>query len=146
MKGVVVDRVFWARFALSTLCTIQGVATVSIDLNRTHATNPAWPGHARFHLVWQTSTVVLLAGVELVLIASGRGAGFYLASVLAALSPLGFIATYFSRRLFGGTLSDPNGIPPARITAFGVARSFDMNLVAVVVALISLVAIDFLYA
>lgn len=140
------DRVFWARLALSAMCTVQGVATVSIDLNRTHATNPAWPGHARFHLVWQTVTAVLLAVVELSLIVAGHSSGFYLASVLAAISPIAFLAAYFSRGKFRGTLSDPNGMPPTRVTVFGVARSVDMNLVAVVVALISLVAIDCLYA
>ena len=42
-----------ARVLLAALCGLQGLATPAIDLNRTHATNFLWPGHARFHIVWQ---------------------------------------------------------------------------------------------
>ncbi len=31
-----------ARVLLSLLCAVQGLATLGIDLNRTHATNPKW--------------------------------------------------------------------------------------------------------
>jgi hypothetical protein len=137
-----------ARVALTSLCALQGLATVSIDFNRTHATNPSWPGHARFHVVWQSTTVVLLSVVELLLIwrtGPFQSEAFYLASLLAALSPMGFLATFALRRVFRGTLSDPNGMPSVRLTIFGVAHSVDMNLIAVMAALIALVAIDTLY-
>jgi hypothetical protein len=39
-----------ANLALSCLCLIQAITTVVIDLNRTHATNPLWTGHAAFML------------------------------------------------------------------------------------------------
>ena len=35
-----------ARDLLAILCCLQGLTTLAIDLNRTHATNPEWPGHA----------------------------------------------------------------------------------------------------
>ena len=133
-----------ARLALSGVCALQGLATVAIDFNRTHATNPLWPGHARFHLVWQTITVALLSCVELALVwAHGpyEAQAFSLALVLAAVSPLGFLAACVGRRLFGGTLFDPNGIQPLRVALLGRVRSLDMNLVAVLVALVSLAAI-----
>lgn len=139
------DRLWLARVALSSLCGLQGLATVAIDFNRTHATNPTWTGHARFHVVWQTVTVALLSGVELGLIASGRRDGFYLALVLAAVSPVGFLVAVAGRGLFGGTLSDPNGVRPVRGTVFGVERSIDLNVVAVVLALIALAAIEWMY-
>ena len=78
---------------LSTVAGLQGLAPLPIDLNRTHATNPIWPGHARFHVVWQTFTAALLAVPEVGLIwwpgpaARGR---FYLAAGLAATSMIGF--------------------------------------------------------
>jgi hypothetical protein len=142
------NHLLLARVALSSLCTIQAIATVGIDFNRTHATNPLWIGHARFHLVWQGSTVVFLSALELVLVwSSGPDAtlGFYLAALLAALSPMGFLTAFVSRKLFGGTLSDPNGIPAARLHLFGAVRSIDMNLAAVLGALVSLSAILAVY-
>ena len=43
--------------------TILGYALVTIkaDFNKTHATNPKWTPHARFHVVWQISSYVALA-------------------------------------------------------------------------------------
>ena len=132
---------FLARLALSICSVIQAFATVAIDFNRTHASNPLWPGHARFHLVWQSSTVVLLSMLGLILIwhqGPYEDQRFYLAALLAALSPLGFLTAFMARSLFGGTLSDPNGIPPARVTLLGSTREIDLNLVAVVTALLSI--------
>ena len=142
------DHLQLARVALSTLCVLQGLATMAIHCNRSHATNPLWLGHARFHVVWQSATVALMSVVEVALIWT-RGPwqreGFYVASLLAALSPLGFMAAFVSRRMFGGTLFDPNGIPPLRVKIRGVVRSVDMNFVVVATALIALVALDAIY-
>jgi hypothetical protein len=71
-----------ARILLSLLCALQGLATLAIDFNRTHATNPAWTGHARFHVVWQSISVALLSILELALIwwhGPYQKDGFYLA-------------------------------------------------------------------
>ncbi len=66
---------------------------------------------------------------------------FYLAALLAALSPLGFLTAFISRRLFAGTLSDPNGIRPVRLWLLGSLRTIDVNLAAVTGALLSLLAL-----
>ena len=47
---------------------LRSIALLAIDFNRTHATNSARPGHAQFHVGWQSVTIALLAGVELILI------------------------------------------------------------------------------
>lgn len=127
---------------------VQGLATLAIDFNRTHATNPAWTSHARFHVVWQSVTVALLSALAFVLIwlhGPYQKDAFYVALLLTALSPLGFMIAFASRKIFWGTLSDPNGIRPVRLTLFGVVFSIDLNLVAVVVALLLLGAILAIY-
>jgi ABC-type enterochelin transport system permease subunit len=50
-----------------------------------------------------------------------------------------------SRHLFDRTLSDPNGIRPAHVKLFGSLRSVDLNLAAVVAALLSIAAIIWIY-
>jgi hypothetical protein len=143
-----VDHRFVARLLLSLLCGIQGISTLLIDLNRTHATNPAWARHARFHLVWQTLTMALLAVVEVALIWGGwmdPERGFYLALTLAALSPMAFLLSYTGRGWFGGALSDPNGIQPLRVVLARRTLLVDLNLVAVIAAVLYLAAMVVLY-
>jgi hypothetical protein len=143
-----VDHQRLARVSLSTLCVIQGVAQLAIDLNRTHATNPRWTGHARFHVVWQSITVGLLAGIQLILIwlrGASANQAFYIAATLVAISPLGFLAALLSRRFYGGQLSDLNGIPPLQVSIGRRVLSIDINVVAVVVALVILSAIILVY-
>ena len=45
--------------------TVLGYALVTIkaDFNKTHATNPQWTPHARFHVVWQ---ILSYSGVGLI--------------------------------------------------------------------------------
>jgi hypothetical protein len=139
---------FVARILLSFLCALQGLATLVIDFNRTHATNPAWTGHARFHVVWQSFNVALLSILELGLIwwpGPFRNGAFHLAVLLTAVSPLGFMISFAGRRMFGGALSDPNGIPPVQLTLFGVGRSIDVNFAAIVAALLCLGVILAIY-
>jgi hypothetical protein len=143
-----VDHRWVARVLLSLLCGIQGIATVTIDLNRTHATNPRWVGHARFHVVWQTLTMALLAVVELGLLWSrcvGEERGFYLAMLLAGLSPVAFLGSCATRRAFGGTLSDTNGILPKRVVIGRRVVLVDMNLAAVLGALVVMGVIVAMY-
>jgi hypothetical protein len=104
-----------ARDLLAGLCFVQGLATLVIDLNRTHATNPDWPGHARFHLVWQAATYAWLALLEIVLVlAEGpfQEQRLYLAAILAGAPMFGFFAALIWRGNYRGTLSDLNGMQP----------------------------------
>jgi hypothetical protein len=143
------DHRFAASVLLTGLCGIQGVATLAIDLHRSHATNPRWPGHARFHVAWQSMNVALLSALEIGLIwwhgphATQR---FYLAVILASVSCFGFLLALLGRRFYGGTLSDPNGIPPAHIPIAGRTLSLDLNLAAILAALVTLAAILRIYA
>lgn len=136
------------RVLLTLLCVVQGVMTVVMDLNRTHATHPGWMRHARFHVVWQTLTMVLLAVVEVGLLWGGvvdRERGFYGALVLAMLSPVAFLLAWMGRRRFDGALWDPGGISPLRVTVLGRERVVEMNMVAVLVAVTAMVVMGVLY-
>jgi len=132
-----------ARLLLALLCGVQGVATLAIDLNRTHATNPEWLRHARFHLVWQAVSYALLAALEVVLIlAPGQlpRERFYLAAILACIPMVSCLAAFFTRKIYGGALFDANGILPLRVTAFRSVFEIDMNLAAEIVGLVVLSA------
>lgn len=137
-----------ARGLLALLCGLQGLGTLVIDLGHSHATNPEWIRHARFHVVWQVIDAVLLSIVELLLILSPGpfpDERFYLAAILASVPMLGFFGAWIGRRIYGGALSDPNGIQPVRIVVFGSERHIDLSLVTEAVALGMLLAIVLLF-
>ena len=126
---------------LGAFCIIQGLATILLDLNRTHATHPRWLGHARFHVVWQTATVAALAILEVALLLLPRqleSERFDLAAILACTPMLGFFAALITRRIYGGTLYDPGGIPPVLINIRQHQIQVDMNLVAEIAGILCL--------
>jgi len=132
-----------ARLLLAALCGGQGLATVAIDLNRTHATNPEWLRHARFHLVWQVVSYALLSVLEVALIVAPgplERERFYLAAILAGIPMVSCLAAFFTRKIYGGALFDANGILPLRVTAFGSMFEIDMNLAAEIAGLAILAA------
>jgi hypothetical protein len=125
-----------ARLMVTAVAAGQGITPLFIDLNRSHATNPLWPGHARFHTVWHTFALFFtgIVGVALIWWPSPASRGlFYLAALLTALPMLAFFVAMFSRKVYGGTLHVPNGIQPVRIRIGGKVREFDMNAVLVIV-------------
>ncbi len=137
-----------ARCLLGILCLGQWLGTFAIDLGRTHARNPSWTGHARFHVVWQSSTLAfssILALLLLLLPGPLQAQRFYLASILTALPMLGFFAALIGRRRFGATLTDENGMPPLRLSIHGTTRRIDLNLVAELVGVFAWAVIVWLY-
>ena len=133
-----------ARTLLAAFCAIQGFATIALDLNRTHAAHPQWLGHARFHVVWQTGTTAALAIVEVALLAADGplvSMRFYLATLLASLPMFGFFAALLTRGIYGGTLSDPGGIPSLRITVRKRQALIDLNLVAEIAGVFTVAAL-----
>jgi hypothetical protein len=137
-----------ARALLALLCGLQGAGTLAVDLNRTHATNPSWPQHARFHLVWQAISYALLSMIETALIlirGPFQNQRFYLAAALAAIPMLSFFTASISRSIYGGALLNADGIAPVRISIFNITLQIDLNLTAEIVALLFLVAIVALF-
>ncbi|WP_221030591.1 hypothetical protein [Actomonas aquatica] len=113
---------------LVTLATLAyAVGPLIVDMNRTHLLHPAWSGHARYHLMWSTLGQLGVGLVALWLTWSTDGSGdavgrLRLAIVLGGCFNVGFWGALVLRRRFGGTLSDPGGVP--------AWRGIDGNLVA----------------
>lgn len=128
-----------------TLVTIgYSALTVKADFNKTHATNPLWTGHARFHVVWQITSYVGFALIALCLIwspAPHAQEHLYLACAFAAVVYGAFFITLFNMPLYGGRACDDNGYLPfavagmkwdANVTAFSVLTVFLLVSVALV--------------
>jgi len=123
---------------LSILAGAQGLGSLVIDLNKTHATNPRWPGHARFHVVWQSwsSFVAAVPAVALVWWGGPQDRWrFYLAAVFTSVPMVGFIVAALLRGWFGATFHDANGILPWRFRLSGREFSCDGNAVMIDVGL-----------
>jgi hypothetical protein len=139
---------FLARVIVSGVAAGQGVMPLFIDLNRTHATNPLWPGHARFHLVYQVFTLLPVAAIEIGLLwwpGPALASRFYLAVLLTGTSLAGFWMAVVTRHLYGGTLHDPNGIQPVRISIGQSTAEIDLNVPLVAVGTALLVAAVLLF-
>jgi hypothetical protein len=125
--------------ALMTIGILQyTIIPLFADLNRTHAANPEWPGHARNHLVTQVLTTSLLGILALFFLWSGRVSnelGICLAMLLsmAALIPF-FVSSIFSP-LFGGQIM-PTRQGLGTITAAGIEGNlvnFGLAAIAIVI-------------
>lgn len=152
--GSCVNPQLVARGAVSVVCVLQGATQTAIDIGRTHAKNPLWARHARFHVVWQSGTVVLLCAAALTLLWLAPAwlpglppdLAFYLALLLAGCSPLSFLVALVTRRLFDSALSDPNGMRPIPVRVGSKTIRVEMNAVTIWLGLVTLLASAALYA
>jgi hypothetical protein len=110
--GELFDGNLLARVLLTVTVLGYGFIPILADFNPTHATNPMWTPHARFHVVWQVLSYVGVGLLSLALIwAPGPlpAARLYLAAALSAAIYVAFFATLGSMKLFGGKEYDSNG-------------------------------------
>ena len=116
---------------LTFIAAAIAIGPVFADFNATHATNPLWTGHARFHVVWQVignSTFSLLA-IGLIWLPTREVMAFlFLATLINYVWISGFFITLASMPLFEGVLADENGIKPFRFNIFGRIWLVDTNL------------------
>jgi hypothetical protein len=98
------------------------------DFNKTHATNPLWTPHARFHVVWQVLSYCGIGLIALFLIWTTGPGKLWLAAALAIAMYAGFFATVLSMPRFGGGVADTNGVPAlATVNVGGKALALDTN-------------------
>jgi hypothetical protein len=120
-----------ARALLSFLVVFICFVPAMVDFNKTHATNPLWPAHARFHVVWQMSSYIIIGLISLFLLwLGGETSTLRLWIVFGLLTALilGFAAAVVAMPRYGGALADANGVPPfgTRVIA-GRTVVFDAN-------------------
>jgi len=147
------DSVFDSNIVARVLLTIvtagYALAPLFADLNSTHATNPLWTPHARFHVVWQVLSYSGFGLIALSLIwtpgpyATTR---LYLAGGFVVAVLLAFFITFASMRLFGGAHYDVNGYLPRPVPIFGRVVKFDANTTAfsivTIILLLALISIS----
>jgi hypothetical protein len=137
------DHILLARILLTLVTAGWSFATVIADFNKTHATNPAWTGHARFHVVWQICSYVGFGLLALVLIwAPGPLAleRLALVAIMAIIIYAGFFIAAFAMPLYGGRAYDDNGYQPFPAPIPVIAKFWDVNMTAFCIQLVLLAA------
>jgi hypothetical protein len=137
------DRILVARILL-TLTTLGWAAlTVLADFNKTHATNPQWTPHARFHVVWQISSYVGFGLLALVLIwwpGPLPVERLYLVAAMSAVVYAAFFAALVAMPIYGGAAYDRNGYQPFKAPIPIFAKRWDANITAFSIQLLLLAA------
>ena len=136
-------RILVARILL-TLTTLGWAAlTVLADFNKTHATNPQWTPHARFHVVWQISSYVGFGLLALVLIwwpGPLPVERLYLVAAMSAVVYAAFFAALVAMPIYGGAAYDRNGYQPFKAPIPIFAKRWDANITAFSIQLLLLAA------
>jgi len=127
------NNLFISQILLTITTALITGAPLLADLNRTHATNPMWTGHARYHVVWQVVSYGLLGFLNLYLIwmaDSDLKSRLSISCAILFAIIIAFYITAFSVKLFGGAFYDTNGyLPFGKIRIFGREIELDVNAV-----------------
>ncbi len=137
------DYSLLARILLTLATLGYGFATILADFNKTHATNPKWTPHARFHVVWQISSYAGF-GLLALLLLWWPGAyaleRLYLVTIMGAIVYAAFFVAVFTMPVYGGAAYDDNGYLPFAAPMPIFARMWDVNITIFCVQVVLLVA------
>jgi hypothetical protein len=137
------DHMLLARVLFTLSTAGWSFATVIADFNKTHATNPQWTPHARFHVVWQINSYVGIGLLALALIwwpgplALER---LYLVALIGAIVYTAFFAALMAMPLYGGATTDENGYKPFPAPIPLIAKEWDVNITAFTIQVAMLLA------
>jgi hypothetical protein len=137
------DHMLLARVLLTLATLGWAAATVLADFNKTHATNPKWTPHARFHVVWQISSYVGFGLIALALIwwpgpyAIER---LYFVALMGAVVYAAFFVALAAMPLYGGAAYDDNGYLPFKAPISLIAEKWDLNITIFSVLVVILAA------
>jgi hypothetical protein len=132
-----------ARILLTLVTLGYGFATILADLNKTHASNPKWTPHARFHVVWQINSYI---GFGLLALALLWWPGPYATERLVLVAVMGvivyaaFFVALFTMPVYGGAAYDDNGYQPFAAPIPIVAKRWDVNITIFCVQVVLLTA------
>lgn len=125
------DTTLLARILLTLATLGYGFVTIRADFNKTHATNPKWTPHARFHVVWQICSYAGFGTLALALIwwpgpfATERLA---LAAIMGGIVYAAFFVALIAMPVYGGKTYDDNGYLPFAVPL--IAKRWDANITA----------------
>lgn len=140
---IIFDHMLLARVLLTLATLGWAAATVLADFNKTHATNPKWTPHARFHVVWQISSYVGFGLIALALIwwpgpyAIER---LYFVALMGAVVYAAFFVALAAMPLYGGAAYDDNGYLPFKAPISLIAEKWDLNITIFSVLVVILAA------
>jgi hypothetical protein len=137
------DHILLARILFTLTTAGYSAVTVIADFNNTHATNPKWLPHARFHVVWQISSYIGFGLLALGLLwwpgplALER---LYLVAVMSVIVYAAFFAALVTMPLYGGTAYDVNGYQPFNAPVPIIAKKWDANITVFSIQVVLLAA------
>ncbi|MEM6857342.1 MAG: DUF6640 family protein [Pseudomonadota bacterium] len=142
------DTLLIAKILLTLVAALQCIGPIKADFNDTHATNPHWTPHARFHVVWQvlTQSGVSILAITLIWVFPSE-LNIWLAAIINFNWLVTFFLTLSSMSLYGGALKDVNGIKPFKFNIGGTIREVDTNLFgATVMVVLNVTAVALLFS
>jgi hypothetical protein len=141
--SITFDYNLLARILLTLVTLGYSLVTVLADFNKTHATNPQWTPHARFHVVWQISSYVgfgLLALALLWLPGPYATERLILVAIMGGIVYAAFFVAVVAMPVYGGAAYDKNGYLPFAAPVPLIAKRWDLNITAFSILLALLVA------